>query len=71
MARDYAGRLPAQGDTMGMLSAVLDNTFRLTTHLITISLNYAGCLGVGIAAHVYIANRAFGSNKPMLANFDG
>jgi len=57
-----ASRYALQGDTMGMLAAVLNNTFWLTTHIITIALGYAGCVGSGIAGHMYLLTAAF--SKP-------
>jgi ABC-type transport system involved in cytochrome c biogenesis permease subunit len=49
-----AGRYAKDGDTLGMLSAVLDSSFWLTTHIVTISLGYAGYVGAGLMAHVYL-----------------
>ncbi|MBN1308224.1 MAG: cytochrome c biogenesis protein CcsA [Chitinispirillaceae bacterium] len=52
-----AGRYAADGDTMGMLAAILNSGFWLTTHIITISLGYAGCMGAGFIGHVYLTQR--------------
>jgi ABC-type transport system involved in cytochrome c biogenesis permease subunit len=52
-----AGRYAADGDTMGMLAAVLDSGFWLTTHIITIALGYAGCLGAGFIGHLFLLQR--------------
>lgn len=52
-----AGRYAAEGDTLGMLSAVLNSGFWLTTHIITIALGYAGCMGAGFIGHVYLIRR--------------
>lgn len=49
-----AGRYAKDGDTLGMLTAVLDSSFWLTTHIVTISLGYAGYVGAGLMAHVYL-----------------
>ncbi len=49
-----AGRYAKDGDTLGMLTAVLDSSFWLTTHIVTISLGYAGYVGGGLMAHVYL-----------------
>jgi ABC-type transport system involved in cytochrome c biogenesis permease subunit len=49
-----AGRYSKDGDTLGMLTAVLDSSFWLTTHIVTISLGYAGYVGAGLMAHVYL-----------------
>lgn len=49
-----AGRYSLDGDTMGMLAAVLDSNLWLATHVVTISLGYAGCVVAGIIGHVVI-----------------
>jgi ABC-type transport system involved in cytochrome c biogenesis permease subunit len=49
-----AGKYAGDGDTMGTLLAVLDSSFWLTTHIVTISLGYAGCVAAGVVGHVYI-----------------
>jgi len=53
-----AGRFAADGDTMGKVVAVLDSNFWLTTHVLTISLGYAGCCLAGLVGHVYLAQLA-------------
>jgi ABC-type transport system involved in cytochrome c biogenesis permease subunit len=52
-----AGRFNFDGDSMGMLAAVLNSSFWLTTHIMTIALGYAGCCCAGIIGHVYLINR--------------
>ncbi|MBN2036697.1 MAG: cytochrome c biogenesis protein CcsA [Chitinispirillaceae bacterium] len=49
-----AGRYALDGDTMGMLAAVLDSSFWLATHIVTIALGYAGCVGAGAVGHIYL-----------------
>jgi ABC-type transport system involved in cytochrome c biogenesis permease subunit len=49
-----AGRYSLEGDTMGMLAAVLDSNLWLATHVVTIALGYAGCVVAGIISHVII-----------------
>lgn len=46
-----AGHFAAEGDTMGMLAAVLDSNMWLTVHVVTISMGYAGCVVAGIIGH--------------------
>ena len=46
-----AGRFALEGDTMGMLAAVLDSNLWLSTHVVTISIGYAGCVVAGIIGH--------------------
>lgn len=52
-----ASRYSRDGDTMGMLIAVLDSSFWLTTHIVTISLGYAGFVGAGLVAHLYLIQK--------------
>jgi len=52
-----AGRYSMEGDTMGMLAAVLDSNLWLATHVATISIGYAGCVIAGIIGHVQIVHR--------------
>ncbi len=47
-------RFEAQGDTMGVVIAVLDSNFWLSTHVVTITIGYAGCIAAGIVGHVYL-----------------
>jgi ABC-type transport system involved in cytochrome c biogenesis permease subunit len=49
-----SGRYALDGDTMGMLAAVLDSNLWLTTHVITISAGYAGCVLAGIIGHIHL-----------------
>lgn len=49
-----AGRYSMDGDTMGMLAAVLDSNLWLATHVVTIALGYAGCAVAGVIGHVVI-----------------
>jgi ABC-type transport system involved in cytochrome c biogenesis permease subunit len=46
-----SGRFALEGDTMGMLAAVLDSNLWLSTHVVTIALGYAGCVVAGIVGH--------------------
>ena len=63
-----AGRFSADGDTMGVMVAVLDSNFWLATHVVTISLGYAGCCISGLLAHVYLLQALRrGPDDPRLA----
>jgi ABC-type transport system involved in cytochrome c biogenesis permease subunit len=63
-----ASRYGRDGDTMGMLMAVLDSSFWLTTHIVTIALGYAGFVAAGFIAHVYLIQKMFrNSDKDRLA----
>lgn len=57
-----ADKFSADGDTLKMLVAVLDSNFWLTTHVLSITIGYAGCCVAGIMGHVYILQALF---KPM------
>jgi len=56
-----AGKFAPQGDTIGVLVAVLDSNFWLTTHVITITLGYAGIVFSGVVSHYYLYKMAFKS----------
>ncbi len=49
-----SGKYAAEGDTMQMLVAVLNSNFWLTTHVISITIGYAGCCVAGIIGHMYL-----------------
>jgi ABC-type transport system involved in cytochrome c biogenesis permease subunit len=64
-----AGKYALEGDTMGMLVAVLDSNFWLAIHVITIILGYAGVVLSGFLGHVYLLQRMFRpANKELLKN---
>jgi len=48
----------SEGDTMGMLVAVLNSRFWLSTHVLTIIFGYSFTLFSGTIAHVYLVLRA-------------
>lgn len=47
----------AEGDTMGMLVAVLNTNFWLATHVVTITIGYGCCFVGGILGHLYLVLR--------------
>ena len=49
-----SGRFSTQGDTLSVVVAVLDSNFWLATHVVAISIGYAGCVAAGIAGHLYL-----------------
>ncbi|MCB1120031.1 MAG: cytochrome c biogenesis protein CcsA [Verrucomicrobiae bacterium] len=49
----------AEGDTLGMLVAVLNSNFWLGTHVLTITIGYGVALAAGLVAHFYLLNRIF------------
>jgi len=49
-----AGRYAAEGDTMGVMAAVLNSNFWLTCHVMTVTTGYAGCCLAGLVAHFYL-----------------
>lgn len=61
-----AGKYAMEGDTMGMLVAVLDSNFWLASHVITIILGYAGIVLSGFIGHVYIIQDIFRPGKKEL-----
>jgi cytochrome c-type biogenesis protein CcsB len=68
-----AGKFGGDGDTMGMLVAVLNNNFWLATHITTIMLGYAGVCSAGVIGHVYLLQRMIAPaahNREKLAGLD-
>ncbi|MDE2290812.1 MAG: cytochrome c biogenesis protein CcsA, partial [Elusimicrobia bacterium] len=59
-----AHHLAASGDTMEMMRAVLDSNFWLGTHVVTITVGYAGTFMAGLLAHVWILRRWSGALAP-------
>lgn len=47
------------GDSMGMLVAVLDTNFWLATHVVTISIGYGCSLVASLLAHLYLFKKRF------------
>ena len=45
------------GDSMGMLAAVLDTNFWLATHVVTITIGYGCAFVSSLLAHIYLAKR--------------
>lgn len=52
-------RYSMDGDSMGMLLAVLDTNFWLATHVVTITVGYGCCFVSAFLAHLYILDRVF------------
>lgn len=50
-------KFAAEGDTMKALIAVLNSNFWLSTHVIAITLGYAGVFAAGIMGHVFIIQK--------------
>ena len=48
-----------EGDSMGMLGAVLDTNFWLATHVVTITIGYGCCFVAGLLAHAYLLMQIF------------
>jgi len=47
----------SEGDTMGMLVAVLDSNFWLATHVLTITIGYGAVVVAGVVGHIYLVQR--------------
>ena len=47
-------RYAAEGDTMGMLVAVLDSNFWLATHVVTITIGYGAAMVAALVGHVLL-----------------
>ena len=50
----FSARYVLQGDSLGVVVAVLNSNFWLSTHVVTVTIGYAGCMAAGIAGHVYL-----------------
>jgi ABC-type transport system involved in cytochrome c biogenesis permease subunit len=49
-----SGRFATDGDTLGVVVAVLDSNFWLSTHVVCITIGYAGCCVAGLLGHIYL-----------------
>lgn len=63
-----SGRYALEGDTMGVLTAVLDSNLWLATHVVTIALGYAGCVVAGIFGHALIIQAVRGRHDAVAGN---
>lgn len=54
-----SGKFAAEGDTMQVLIAVLNSNFWLSTHVICVTVGYAGVAAAGLLAHVYLLRDLF------------
>ncbi|MDR0536323.1 MAG: cytochrome c biogenesis protein ResB [Puniceicoccales bacterium] len=55
-----AHNLAMNGDTLGMMQAVLDDNFWLATHVVTITLGYSGMFAAGLFAIFWLLRRLSG-----------
>ncbi len=60
-------KFAAEGDTMKALIAVLNSNFWLSTHVIAITLGYAGVFAAGIIGHVYIIQTLMKTDTKVLS----
>jgi ABC-type transport system involved in cytochrome c biogenesis permease subunit len=60
-------KFAAEGDTMQALIAVLNSNFWLSTHVITITLGYAGVFAAGVIGHVYIIQKLIRTEEKVLS----
>jgi len=60
----YVGfKYAADGDTMGMLVAVLNSNFWLSIHVTTITFGYGVSLVSGLMGHIYLFKALFGNSS--------
>lgn len=52
-----------EGDTMQVVIAVLNSNFWLSTHVICISIGYAGVFSAGIIGHIYLIKQLLKTNE--------
>ena len=62
-----SGVFGADGDTLKVLTAVLDTNFWLATHVVCITTGYGATLLAGMMAHLYLARLALGVSPVSLA----
>ena len=62
----------ADGDTLGMLVAVLDSNFWLATHVTTITIGYGASLAAGFIGHLYLIQNVLNpsNNKKLKSIFN-
>lgn len=65
-----SGRYVTNGDSFEIIAAVLNSSFWLTTHIVTISIGYAGCLIAGLLGHVYLIQKAMNSKENVVKSSD-
>jgi len=68
-----AQNLGTEGDTMGMMVAVLDSNFWLATHVVTITIGYsgtflAGAIAIGYAIRKHLASKSDPETDKALAD---
>jgi len=61
-----SGRFAAEGDHLGKVVAVLDSNFWLSTHVVCITMGYAGCVAAGVVGHIYILQTLFAPGREQL-----
>ncbi len=54
-----SNKYAAEGDTLKVLVAVLDSNFWLATHVVSITLGYAGVCAAGVVSHIYMLQKIF------------
>jgi len=52
-----SSKFAVEGDTMQVLIAVLNSNFWLSTHVICITIGYAGTFSAGVIGHIYLIQK--------------
>lgn len=65
-----SGRYVTNGDSFGIIAAVLNSGFWLTTHIVTISTGYAGCVISGLLGHIYLIQKAVTTDEKTIKSSD-
>ena len=52
-----SAKFAADGDTMQVLIAVLNSNFWLSTHVICVTVGYAGVFAAGVVGHIYLIQK--------------
>jgi len=60
-----SGKFAVEGDTMQVLIAVLNSNFWLSTHVICVTIGYAGVFAAGVVAHIFLLQKLFVKNPDL------
>jgi ABC-type transport system involved in cytochrome c biogenesis permease subunit len=61
-----ASKYSSEGDTMGMLIAVLNSNFWLGTHVLTITMGYGAACVAGVVGHIWLVQKVFKKDEKTL-----
>ena len=65
-----SGKFASEADTLQVLIAVLDSNFWLSTHVICVSIGYAGTALAGLVGHIYMIKAVLRADQKELSNLN-